>query len=184
MRLGNDGSLRQPPTANSSFSRISLSDSGQGNTGCRSGVITWRNSVRQSSSVRSRGILPPAGHNSSSEASLHFPLCGGLTRKRNTVAIFSLPWARQKSEARSAEILLGIRTFLSLRRTGCAAKVVSISRPLAPVQPDATADVAKQDLGRAARPPWTCAQRAGADPPCLRYRRDLRGAAVRPYRSR
>src|SRR5215469_13637242 len=59
-----DDGLGQPPTANSSFSRITLNDSGQGNTASRSGVIAWRNSlisVRQSSSVNSRGHSVSSG---------------------------------------------------------------------------------------------------------------------------
>jgi len=63
-KFDDDGGLGQPPTANSSFSRITLSGSSRGNSGSRSGVIAWRNSlisVRQSSSVRSSGHSAASG---------------------------------------------------------------------------------------------------------------------------
>jgi len=56
--------LRQPLTANSSLSRITLSGWSRGGSGSRSGVIKWRNSlisVRQSSSVRSSGHSAASG---------------------------------------------------------------------------------------------------------------------------
>ena len=83
-RRYDDGSLRQPRTANSSFSRITLSDSGQGNTGSESRVIAWCNSlisVRQSSSVRSRGHSASSGSQQViGSIPSSFPLCGGLPR--------------------------------------------------------------------------------------------------------
>ena len=84
-----------PPTANSSFSRITLSGSGRGNSCSRSGVIVWRNSlisVRQSSSVRSRGHSAASGSQQViGSFPWSFPLCGGLTRQPSTVATFSQP---------------------------------------------------------------------------------------------
>src|SRR6516225_6871970 len=59
-----DDALRQPLTANSSLSRITLSGWSRGGGGSRSGVIKWRNSlisVRQSSSVRSSGHSAASG---------------------------------------------------------------------------------------------------------------------------
>jgi len=84
------GGLRQPPTANSSFSRITLSGSICGDSDSRPGVIAWRNSlisVRQSSSVRSRGHSASSGSQQViGSIPSSFPLCDGLTRKHNTVA--------------------------------------------------------------------------------------------------
>jgi len=62
-------------------------------------VIAWRNSlisVRQSSSVRSRGHSAESGSQQViGSIPSSFPLCGGLTRKHNTVATYSLPGVRQ-----------------------------------------------------------------------------------------
>ena len=88
------GGLGQPPKANSSFSRITLSDSGRGNSGSRSGVIALRNSlisVRQSSSVRSRGHSACSGSQQvigSIPSSL--PLCGGFQPEFCTASLPTL----------------------------------------------------------------------------------------------
>jgi len=90
-KFDDDCGLGQPPTANSSFSRITLSGSSRGNSGSWSGVIAWRNSlisVRQSSSVRSRGHSAESGSQQViGSIPSSFPLCGGLTRKHNTVVL-------------------------------------------------------------------------------------------------
>ena len=57
-KFDDDGGLRQPPTANSSFSRITLSGSSCGNSGSWSGVIAWRNSLI--SVRRNRRVSPVA----------------------------------------------------------------------------------------------------------------------------
>ena len=71
-KFDDDGGLRQPPRANSSFSRITLSGSSCSNSGSCSGLS--RGATAQSASGnRPRsgraGILPPADHNTSPGAS-------------------------------------------------------------------------------------------------------------------
>jgi hypothetical protein len=89
-KFDGDGGLRQPPTANSTFSRITFSSSSRGNSGSRSGVIAWRNSrisVRQSSSVRSRGHSAASGSQQVTGASFHR---------------FRRSWARLEAPSRAA----------------------------------------------------------------------------------
>ena len=80
-----------PPTANSSFSRITSSSPSGGNTRSRSGVIARRNSlisVQQSSSVRSRGHSAASG--SQQLIGWHpfiiSALCGGLIQSVTRLA--------------------------------------------------------------------------------------------------
>jgi hypothetical protein len=82
--------LRQPPTANSSFSRITLSGSSRGNRGSQSGVIAWRNKLNQLPAVRPRSAS--RGHSAASGSQQvirtipsSIPACGGLTGKHNPI---------------------------------------------------------------------------------------------------